>query len=164
VSDKNDDVTAGRFRSASAYESLVGFSRAVRRGSRIVVSGTAPLGPDGETVIGDAYDQATRCYEIILEAVEALGGNLKDVVRTRAFVIDAADWEGVGRAHGEFFRDAYPAGNRGRSRASARTVIQSQCHLIISSRRICHLDCAFQAPDSVQSIDNGARAILPLLR
>jgi enamine deaminase RidA (YjgF/YER057c/UK114 family) len=109
VSDKNDDVTAGRFRSASAYESLVGFSRAVRRGSRIVVSGTAPLGPDGETVIGDAYDQATRCYEIILEAVEALGGNLKDVVRTRAFVIDAADWEGVGRAHGEFFRDAYPA-------------------------------------------------------
>lgn len=109
MSDKNDDVTAGRFRSASAYESLVGFSRAVRRGSRIVVSGTAPLGPDGETVIGDAYDQATRCYEIILEAVEALGGNLKDVVRTRAFVIDAADWEGVGRAHGEFFRDAYPA-------------------------------------------------------
>jgi len=109
VSKKKDEMTAGRVRSASAYESLVGFSRAVRRGSRIVVSGTAPIGPDGETVIGDAYDQAKRCYEIILEAVEALGGTLEDVIRTRVFVIDVADWEDVGRAHGEFFRDAYPA-------------------------------------------------------
>jgi len=102
-------MTTGRVRSASAYESLVGFSRAVRRGSRIVVSGTAPLGPDGETVVGDAYEQAKRCYEIILEAIEALGGTLEDVVWTRTYVIDAADWEGVGRAHGEFFRDVYPA-------------------------------------------------------
>ena len=104
-----DELTADRVRSASAYESLVGFARAVRRGSRIVVSGTAPLGPDGETVVGDAYDQAKRCYEIILEAIEALGGNLEDVVRTRIFVTDAADWESIGRAHGEFFRDVYPA-------------------------------------------------------
>ena len=104
-----DEVTVGRVRSASAYESLVGFARAVRRGSRIVVSGTAPLGPDGETVAGDAYDQAKRCYEIILEAIEALGGTLEDVVRTRIFAIDAADWESIGRAHGEFFRDLYPA-------------------------------------------------------
>ena len=102
-------MITGRVSSASAYESLVGFSRAVRRGSRIVVSGTAPLGPDGETVIGDAYDQAKRCYEIILEAMESLGGTVEDVVRTRMYVIDAADWEGVGRAHGEFFRDVYPA-------------------------------------------------------
>ena len=109
MSKKKDEVITGCYRSASAYEGLVGFSRAVRRGSRIVVSGTAPLGPDGETVIGDAYDQAKRCYEIILEAVEALGGTLKDVVRTRMFVVDAADWEGVGRAHGEFFRDTFPA-------------------------------------------------------
>jgi enamine deaminase RidA (YjgF/YER057c/UK114 family) len=102
-------LTADRVRSASAYESLVGFARAVRRGSRIVVSGTAPLGPDGETVVGDAYDQARRCYEIILEAIEALGGDIEDVVRTRIFVTDAADWENIGRAHGEFFRDVYPA-------------------------------------------------------
>ena len=80
-----------------------------RRSSRLVVSGTAPLGPDGETVIGDAYAQAKRCFEIILEAVEGLGGTLQDVVRTRMFVIDASDWEGVARAHGEFFRDTYPA-------------------------------------------------------
>ena len=104
-----DELTADRVRSASAYESLVGFARAVRRGSRIVVSGTAPLGPDGETVVGDAYDQAKRCYEIILEAIEALGGDIEDVVRTRIFVTDAADWENIGRAHGEFFRDVYPA-------------------------------------------------------
>jgi len=109
VSKNKDELTADRVRSASAYETLVGFSRAVRRGSRIVVSGTAPLGPDGETVVGDAYDQAKRCYEIILEAIEALGGDLEDVVRTRIFVTDAADWESIGRAHGEFFRDVYPA-------------------------------------------------------
>ena len=102
-------MTDDRFRSASAYEGLFGFSRAVRRGSRIVVSGTAPLDANGETVAGDAYVQAKRCYEIILEAVEALGGSLKDVIRTRVFVIDLADWEDVGRAHGEFFRDTYPA-------------------------------------------------------
>ena len=102
-------MTDDRFRSASAYEGLFGFSRAVRRGSRIVVSGTAPLDANGETVVGDAYVQAKRCYEIILEAVEALGGSLQDVVRTRMFVIDPADWEDVGRAHGEFFRDTYPA-------------------------------------------------------
>jgi len=109
VSKKKDESTTGRFRSASAYESLVGFSRAVRRGSRIVVSSTPPLDADGETVIGDAYVQATRCFEIMLEAVEALGGTLEDVIQTRVFVIDVADWEDVGRAHGEFFRDAYPA-------------------------------------------------------
>ena len=109
MSKNKDELTADRVRSASAYESLVGFARAVRRGSRIVVSGTAPLGPDGETVVGDAYDQAKRCYEIILEAIEALGGDLEDVVRTRIFATDAADWENIGRAHGEFFRDVYPA-------------------------------------------------------
>ena len=102
-------TTSRRFRSASAYEELVGFSRAVRRGSRIAVSGTAPLDKDGETVIGDAYQQAKRCLEIILEAVEGLGGAVEDIVRTRIFVVDAADWEAVGRAHGEFFRDTYPA-------------------------------------------------------
>jgi enamine deaminase RidA (YjgF/YER057c/UK114 family) len=109
VNRKKTEIANDRFRSASAYESLVGFARAVRRGTRIVVSGTAPLDGDGETVIGDAYVQATRCFEIILEAIEALGGSREDVVRTRMFVIDAADWDGVGRAHGEFFRDTYPA-------------------------------------------------------
>lgn len=109
MNSKGNETANDRFRSASAYESLVGFARAVRRGSRIVVSGTAPLDGDGETVIGDAYEQAKRCFEIILDAVEALGGGREDVVRTRMFVIDAADWDGVARAHGEFFKDTYPA-------------------------------------------------------
>jgi enamine deaminase RidA (YjgF/YER057c/UK114 family) len=109
VNRKNKDVTDERYRTASPYEGLIGFSRAVRRGSRIVVSGTAPLDPDGETVVGDAYEQGIRCFEIILEAVEALGGSLEDVVRTTVYAVDVEDWEGLGRAHGEFFRDTYPA-------------------------------------------------------
>ena len=106
---KTKDLTDDRYRTASPYEGLIGFSRAVRRGSRIVVSGTAPLGTDGETVVGDAYEQAMRCFEIILEAVEALGGSVKDVVRTTLYAVDVDDWESIGRAHGEFFRDIYPA-------------------------------------------------------
>ena len=98
-----------RFRSASAYESLVGFSRAVRRGSRISVSLTAPIDSDGETVEGDAYVQAVRCFAIILEAVEALDGTREDMVRTRMYIADASNWDAVSRAHGEFFRDIYPA-------------------------------------------------------
>ena len=98
-----------RVRSASPYEGLFGFSRAVRRGSRIAVAGTAPLDPNGETVEGDTYEQAIRCLEVILEAVEALGGTREDVVRTRIFITDPDDWEAVGRAHGEFFGEIYPA-------------------------------------------------------
>ncbi len=105
--EKADSI--GRYRSASPYESLVGFSRAVRRGSRIVVSGTAPLDDNGETVTGGAYEQAARCFEVILEAVEALGGTREDIVRTGIFVTDAADWDAVGRAHGEFFGTVFPA-------------------------------------------------------
>jgi enamine deaminase RidA (YjgF/YER057c/UK114 family) len=99
----------GRFKSSSPYEDLIGFARAVRRGTRVVVSGTAPLGPDGETVEGDAYQQARRCFEIVIEAVEGLGGSREDIVRTRMFLTDGADWDAVGRAHGEFFREVFPA-------------------------------------------------------
>jgi enamine deaminase RidA (YjgF/YER057c/UK114 family) len=98
-----------RYRSASPYEGLVGFSRAVRRGSRILVSGTAPIDKNGETVKEDAYAQSTRCFEIILEAVGALGGRREDVVRTRMYVVDAADWDRVARAHGEAFGEVFPA-------------------------------------------------------
>jgi enamine deaminase RidA (YjgF/YER057c/UK114 family) len=109
VAKSKHTASTTRHRSASPYESLVGFSRAVRRGSRIAVSGTAPLDADGETVSGSAYEQAARCFEVILEAIEALGGTREDVVRTRMFVTDAADWDAVSRAHGEFFGEVYPA-------------------------------------------------------
>ncbi len=98
-----------RHRSASPYEEQVGFSRAVRAGGRILVSGTAPIGADGKTVAGDAYVQARRCFEIAIEAVEALGGSAGDVVRTRMYMTDAGDWPAVGRAHGERFRGVDPA-------------------------------------------------------
>jgi enamine deaminase RidA (YjgF/YER057c/UK114 family) len=97
------------YRSSSPYEGLVGFARAVRHGNRIVVSGTAPIGPDGQTVVGDAYVQAKRCFEVVLEAVEALGGTREDVVRTRMYVLDRDDWDAVGRAHGESFGEVFPA-------------------------------------------------------
>jgi enamine deaminase RidA (YjgF/YER057c/UK114 family) len=97
------------YRSSSPYEGLVGFARAVRHGSRIAVSGTAPIGADGQTVEGEAYEQAKRCFEVILEAVEALGGTKDDVIRTRIYVVDPADWDAVGRAHGESFGEVFPA-------------------------------------------------------
>lgn len=98
-----------RHRSASPYEERVGFSRAVRTGNRILVSGTAPIGPDGRTVPGDAYAQARRCFRIAAEAIEALGGAARHVVRTRTYLVDAADADAAGRAHREAFGDAAPA-------------------------------------------------------
>ncbi len=98
-----------RHSSASPYETTVGFSRAVRVGRRIVVAGTAPIGPDGRTVEGDALVQARRCLEIILTAVASLGGRREHVVRTRMYLVDAADQELVGRAHGEVFATVRPA-------------------------------------------------------
>ena len=95
--------------SASPYEDRIGFSRAVRHGRRILVSGTAPIGDDGRTVQGDAYHQARRCLEIVVASLEALGGGARDVVRTRMYLIDPRDGEQVGRAHGEVFREVRPA-------------------------------------------------------
>jgi enamine deaminase RidA (YjgF/YER057c/UK114 family) len=100
---------ADRYRSASPYEGLIGFSCAVRRGDRIVVSGTAPIDADGETVVGDAATQARRCFEIVVEAVEALGGSREDVIRTRMYITNRDDWDAVTRVHGEFFGEVFPA-------------------------------------------------------
>ena len=98
-----------RFSSASPYEVTVGFSRAVRVGDRILVAGTAPIGPDGKTFPGDAEAQAGRCLAIIVEAIEALGGTAGDVVRTRMYVTQVDHWPRVGQAHSEFFGNVMPA-------------------------------------------------------
>jgi enamine deaminase RidA (YjgF/YER057c/UK114 family) len=96
--------------SGSPYEESIGFSRAVRVGNVITVSGTAPIMPDGSTASpGHAYGQTIRCLEIIKEAIEEAGGKLSDVVRTRLFVTDMSRWEDIGQAHGTFFRDIRPA-------------------------------------------------------
>ena len=99
-----------RTSSGSPYEDSIGFCRAMRTGNRIVVAGTGPIAADGSTAApGDAYGQAKRCLEIIMTAIEDLGGTVKDVVRTRMFLVDVDDWEAVGRAHGEVFADTKPA-------------------------------------------------------
>jgi len=96
--------------SGSPFEGVIGFSRAVRIGHHIAVSGTAPIGPDGNTVgVGDAYRQAKRCIEIIAQALEGAGASLEDVIRTRIFLKNMADWEEVARAHAEAFGDVRPA-------------------------------------------------------
>lgn len=95
--------------SASPFEKSICFSRAVRDGDRIEVAGTAPIGTDGDCVPGGAFDHATRCFTIIREAIEALGGSMDDVVRTRMYLVDRADWEEVGRAHGAAFAGIDPA-------------------------------------------------------
>ena len=98
-----------RVSSGSPYESIIGISRAVRAGSFVCVAGTAPLDAAGRTVApGDAAQQARRCFEIVARALEELGANLSDVVRTRILLTRIEDWEAVARVHGEFFRDVRP--------------------------------------------------------
>lgn len=97
-------------RSGAPWEPVVGYSRAVRVGRIIAVSGSAAVGPDGEIVgVGDTYRQACRCIEVISDALTAAGASLKDVVRTRMFVTDIDQWEDIARAHQEAFGDAPPA-------------------------------------------------------
>ncbi len=94
--------------SGSPFEATIGFSRAVRSGDRVLISGTAPIWPDG-SVDPDVAVQARRCFEIILAALAEAGGQPRHVVRTRMFLLDAADGEAVGRVHGEIFGKIRPA-------------------------------------------------------
>ena len=96
--------------SGSAYEPKIGFSRAVRVGQHIMVSGTAPIAPGGGTASpGDPYAQTLRCLEIIEKAINDAGGKREYVVRTRMFLKEMSHWPEAGRAHGEFFKDIRPA-------------------------------------------------------
>jgi enamine deaminase RidA (YjgF/YER057c/UK114 family) len=98
-----------RASSGSPFEASIGFSRAIRAGNRIVVSGTAPVEADGSSTPGDAEAQAERCLAIIVAAIEQLGGGAEDVVRTRMYLTDPVDADAVGRAHGRWFGDIRPA-------------------------------------------------------
>ncbi|MDQ1375627.1 MAG: hypothetical protein QOJ09_2965 [Actinomycetota bacterium] len=97
-----------RVSSGSPFEATIGFSRAVRVGDRVVVSGTAPVWPDGSCP-DDVATQARRCLEIIATALADADAALSDVVRTRLFLTDAADADAVGQIHGEVFGDVRPA-------------------------------------------------------
>jgi enamine deaminase RidA (YjgF/YER057c/UK114 family) len=94
---------------ASPYEEMFGFCRAMRVGNLIYIAGTAPIGPDGKTVgAGDPAAQARRCFDIVKEALGKLGSGLEDVVRTRMYLTRIEDWEIVGKVHGEYFKDVRP--------------------------------------------------------
>jgi enamine deaminase RidA (YjgF/YER057c/UK114 family) len=95
--------------SGSPFEPTIGFSRAVRDGRHVYVAGTCAVMPDGGVPPADAYGQARRCLEIIVAALTEAGARPEHVVRTRTYLLDAADWEDVGRAHGEVFAKARPA-------------------------------------------------------
>jgi enamine deaminase RidA (YjgF/YER057c/UK114 family) len=97
-----------RLSSGSPFEPVMGYCRAVVAGDRVVVSGTAPSWPDGH-VDPDPEAQATRCLDIIESALREAGGALADVVRTRVYLVDAADFEAVARAHGARFGEIRPA-------------------------------------------------------
>ena len=101
-------MSVQRIRSGSPFEPTIGFSRAIRVGDRILVSGTGPVWPDGSCP-ADPGEQARRCFAIIAAALAEAGGHLSDVVRTRMYLTDVAAADAVGAVHGELFADVRPA-------------------------------------------------------
>jgi enamine deaminase RidA (YjgF/YER057c/UK114 family) len=102
-------MTRENFSSGAMWESIVGYSRAVRIGNTVEVTGTVAVNNNNEPIGGDnAYEQTKFVIEKIRDVLQRAGADLKDVVRTRMFVTDISRWEEYGKAHGEFFKDIRP--------------------------------------------------------
>ena len=108
--------------SGAAWEEIVGYSRAVRIGALVEAAGTTAVDENGQVVGSDAYTQARYALAKIEKALHEAGASLQDVIRTRMFVVDMADWQEVGRAHGEYFKDIKPAA----SLVAVKTLIDPQ--------------------------------------